>query len=288
MNATIQTRTFSFFAKCFHFAGVLLLCLCISAVTLKGQGIQVAPLLLRTFLLPGESRVETVTITNSTDEDLLFAVAKTDWDARDNGSVEVLDLGMIASSLCDWFAFEYEEFEVKAGTSEELELSIRRPEDAPNAAYWGGFFVEPLEVLSEGREEQGVGFRMKVVFVVLILQSDPKITERSGRLTAMEVEVGDSQADGQRTATISTALANTCQNMLQTNVRFEIRGATGDVVATHELEDRVVLPNHERVFIATFVADDWPPGQYIALAIIDYGGETLIGGQWPFEIPEKE
>jgi len=104
----------------------------------------------------------------------------------------------------------------------------------------------------------------------------------------MDVQLVDSQADGERTATVSTTLANTCQNMLRTDVRFEVRDAAGDVVATQEVKDRVVLPNHERIFTSKFISDDWPPGQYIALVIIDYGGETLSGGQWPFEIPEEE
>jgi len=117
-----EGRSPSFWTRCFHVATVAILCLCSSAVTLRGQSIYVSPLILRTSLLPGESTMKIVSIKNNTDRNLLFTVAKKDWDAMDDGQVEVLDPGTIASSLCDWFILEEEEFEVKAGASEELEL----------------------------------------------------------------------------------------------------------------------------------------------------------------------
>ena len=78
-----------------------------------------------------------------------------------------------------------------------------------------------------------------------------------------------------------------CLNILKVDIRFEVRDMTGDTVAYQEIHDRVVLPESKRIFTAKFPADDWPPGQYLALVIVDYGGETLTGGQWPFEIPEE-
>ena len=287
MNVNDQTRSQFSWDRLLSVAAVFIACVCLCAVPLRGQGILISPLIVYTSLLPGESRTVIITVYNDTNADLLFIVTKKDWDARHDGSVEVLEPGTIASSLCDWFTFDKQEFEVKAGATEELVLSITRPEDALEAAYWGGFSIEPVGEISEVRLEEGVGFKVKAVFVGVILQSDPTVVERSGRITAMDVQVADSQPEGERTVAVSATVANTCRNILRTDVRFEVRDVSGNVVATQELKDRAVLPNHARIFTASFTADDWPPGQYLALVIVDYGGETLTGGQWPFEIPEE-
>lgn len=249
-----------------------------------GQGFMVQPMQIEISLAPGETYREEIVVTNLSEKDVQIQITKNDFAMKQDGTLEILKPGTSSLSLAGWLSLPSEELVVKAGRTESISLSITRPEDSSPKAYWGYLFVQNIEPITT-KGNIGVKFR----FAIRILQIDPILQQR-GIVTAMQVELKEAEEGNSRTAVVFTTLANTCLNILKADVHFEIRDMTGTTVATHELKDRVVLPEHERrrTFSAEFPADDWPPGQYIALAIIDYGGETLSGGQWPFEIPEEE
>jgi hypothetical protein len=180
-----------------------------------------------------------------------------------------------------------EEVVVKGGETESVSLSITRPRDDSPLARWGYLIIESAEPFGIVGTE-GVGVGVKLRFAVSILQREPTIVEKEGHVRAMEVKLIKSGEESSRTALVSSAFVNTCKNILGIDVLFQVRDERGKTIATHEIRNQWVLPEHKRSFIVKFPAEEWLPGQYIALAIIDYGGETLTGGQWGFEIPEEE
>ena len=253
---------------------------------LYGQGVRISPLIIEVSLNPGEIWTETITIENSTDEDLLVELVKADFDMLESGAMQFLEAGSSASSLTDWLSLPKGELVVKAGETKGVSLSISRPEDDSAACpRWGAIIIQVPGLARTIKPEQGPSIAVNIRYAVPILQWEPMLAEKSGRLVNMDTQFVESQEGKLQAVVVSATFVNSCENILKVDVRFEVRNETGDTVATDEIKDRVVLPGHRRIFTTRFSVDDWPPGRYLALAILDYGGETLTGGQWPFGIP---
>ncbi len=268
----------------------LWLCICLigiiftSAGPVFAQGFMVSPMLIEIPLAPGETYTGIVEIRNTSEETIQVRISNADFTVRENGTLEVLEAGTSSSSLANWLSLSTEELTVKAQETERVSLSIARPQDDAPLPHWGCLIVERVEPdVAVGAEEAVIGIKFR--FLVTILQRDLTITQKLGNVAAMEVKVKEPDEESPRTVTVSARFANTCLDILDVNVHFEVRDMTGTAIASEEIENRKVLPEHKRVFTAGFSAEEWPPGQYIALAIIDYGGDTLTGGQWGFAIP---
>ena len=260
------------------------------AVNLQGQGITINPIVIDLALAPGELHTAILEIGNLSDKDVGIRIFAHDLSMDETGSFVVLEPGTSSSSLTDWLSLPMEDLVVKGGETEHFSISIIRPEEnASNQARWGCLVIETTDIIGTV-ESEGMSLGIKVRFVVGILQNDPALlTEKKGSVTAMNVEVVESEEESARTVAVSATFANNCPNILKAHVSFEVRDMTGATIATDEiLGGRTVLPGYRKPFTVWFAADTWIPGQYIALAIIDYGGETLAGGQWGFEIPEEE
>jgi len=151
-------------------------------------------------------------------------------------------------------------------------------------ARWGCLMIESMEAITT----TAAGMGIKVRFAIGIFQTEPLFTEIAGRVSDMQVTVEQEEAGQGGNVTILLAFANTSNNILKADVHFEIRDETGAIIADRDQQGKVVLPERTRSFSTSFPAGNWSPGHYLALAIIDYGGENRVGGQWRFQIPEKE
>lgn len=261
--------------------------ICLLAANLHAQGITVKPMLIDISLAPGETHTEVIEIGNTAEEDLRVMISKADFTITEGGGIDLLEAGASPSSLADRFSLSTEELVVKAGEIGRVSLSFVFPEDAPAAPLWGCLIVETAEPIGTmGTGDTSIGVRVK--FLVLIFQRDSRIVQKEGHVTAMKVEIIEPEEGDSRTVAVATTFNNTCLDILKTDILFEIRDMTGATIATDEIKDRRVLPGYKRSFTKRFPAEEWQSGQYIALAIIDYGGETLAGGQWGFEVPEEE
>lgn len=67
--------------------------------------------------------------------------------------------------------------------------------------------------------------------------------------------------------------------------RLEIHTLTGEVLDRIEVEPFSILPAHERVVAVPFDTE-LQPGPYLAVPVLDFGGDYLVGGQAAFTVPE--
>lgn len=276
---------------------ILLLCLilggaALASASLEGQGIKVTPMLIEISLAPGESYKQIIRLTNSAEETVTVLIGKTDFAIMQDGVLDLLEAGSLPTSLTSWFSLPTNEITVEGGETETLALSITRPPDSSPLARWSAIDIQSAGPIALLDNEGGISIATYVKFVVAILQSDPEIITRSGYVTAMDVEIVESDEcpgcpDWYRTVTLSATFSSRCDNILMTDVRFEIKDETGETMVAQVMTHKPILPRHNRIFRAAFSANDWPPGQYIALTIVDYGGDNPVGGQRPFEIPEE-
>ncbi len=66
--------------------------------------------------------------------------------------------------------------------------------------------------------------------------------------------------------------------------RAEIRTPAGDAIGATEVEAFSILPGHSRRMHVT-VAKQLPPGKYVIVPILDFGGSFLAGGQGLLTVP---
>jgi len=255
----------------------------LSAQPEKAPGFMVRPVYIELFLAPGETQVEMIEIENGTEKQMPVAIATLDFDKKGDHT-QILDVNTLDSSIASWVSFPSPELILGPGELGEFPLSITRPEGDPPRCRWGYLVVEPLEPLGES----GAGIPLKVRFLVTIVQFDPLLQDRSAAITGMDAEVESLGNDAERRLLLSTRFANTCEAVLKLEIRCEIRDSTGSSVASKKMIDMLALPGRERVFSIEIPVENLPSGEYMALTIIDYGGDNPVGGQWPFEIPEEE
>ncbi len=77
---------------------------------------------------------------------------------------------------------------------------------------------------------------------------------------------------------------NEGQAPLRPQGRVELRSMTGDVLGTATLDAFSTLPAHTRRISVDF-SSHLPRGQYLAVPILDFGGDYLVGGQGRFTVP---
>jgi len=66
----------------------------------------------------------------------------------------------------------------------------------------------------------------------------------------------------------------------------EIRDATGRPVTERPIDAFSVLPDREREISVAVAGTDLPPGRYLAVPILDWGGEYLAGTQIDFRVED--
>jgi len=249
----------------------------------KAPGIMVRPVYIELSLAPGETRVETIAIENDTDRPMPVAIEIVDFDMKGD-EMQILPANTLDSSIAGWLSLPSRELILEPGELEEFPLSITRPEDDPPGCRWGFLVVETLEPLNEMGPAM---IRVKARFLVTLVQFDPLVQDRSGAITGMDVRTENVGDGGSGKVIVSTKFANICEAVLKLQIRCEIRGSTGNCIANKKKSGVLAFPGRERVFSIEIPVKDLSPGEYVALTIIDYGGDNPVGGQWRFEIPEE-
>jgi hypothetical protein len=165
----------------------------------------------------------------------------------------------------------------------DLPRYTTRPEESRYVVYRidhpSSFFAEGSGVtpVAETTGELQTSINVKVRYGIKVFQHDPSATKR-GQITGMELL-------GTRPLKIKVAFANTGDGVLwQVSGRVEIRDDTGATVRTLEIEEFTVLPGGERELVLEDEGARLAAGDYIALAIIDFGGDYLVGHQLQFKI----
>lgn len=259
------------------------------SVELQGQGFFVRPMRVEVSLAPGETVTRQLLIENRSEQDQIFVIQKADLAVDERGALKFLQFRTSHSSFGDRLSMSAEELLVEAGETGTITLTFSSPEDDDPQPRWGCLFVESAGPIGEVEIEEGASLGLKIRFAITLLQFDATKNEKSGGVTAMNSEISEpEEAESLREVVIYATFCNGCDNILKADARFEIRDVTGATLVQDEITDRWVLPRSQRAFSASFSAQDWLPGPYIALVIIDYGGETLTGGQLSFEIPKEE
>ncbi|MEJ2185180.1 MAG: hypothetical protein P8Z36_04495 [Gemmatimonadota bacterium] len=144
-----------------------------------------------------------------------------------------------------------------------------RLDPAPTAC-WSVVFAE-----SGKRAADGITVAQRIAVKVY---GSSRTGVRSGEVAAVEVL---------KTPSLHAKVdfSNTGDRALVVKGHLEVRTVAGEVVATAPVVDFSVLPGRHRV-IDVAMPKDLKAGRYLAIPILDFGGDFLAAGQALFEVPD--
>jgi hypothetical protein len=251
-----------------------------STITLDRLGDRIA-------LAPGATYAGSFRVLNPSEIAKEVVISVQDFAFYEEGGVNVLDPGSLGeASLADEIRFSPERVLIEPGGEAVVGYEFTVPKSS-GGPHWAGLLVREAESASEAEDKpsEGMGFIMNVriqyLFMVIQMCAED-CPQKEARLSALDVDGIVNEETGARSVVTSATVENTSDRVLSCTGYVEIRGPTGESIARQEISQFTMLPGAIRIMKRGFDEDLFGDDQYVVIYVIDFGGESLIGGQWGF------
>ncbi|MDP9204289.1 MAG: fimbria/pilus periplasmic chaperone [Gemmatimonadota bacterium] len=272
---------------------VLALCVVIGVAFSQSASAQllVDPLEV-TLLTAGTNRVSgSFSLANTSDKPVQATITRQDWDRVENGDNRFLPAGTSGTSCGTMLSVSPLSIRIEPHSSRIIRLGVQNAA-AVTKECWDIFFIEevPQRASVSGNSLQYI-FRTGVKVYV----APPGLT-RDGAVEAMGVEdvavpaAASSTSAAKATATasatkkkqISIRFHNTGGMHLLGKGRLEFRRLDNSLAMQVPIAEFPTLPGATRKVMVD-VPSGLAPGDYVILALIDFGGAELVAGQIDFQ-----
>ena len=256
-------------------------------IALDSSGLRVSPVEIDVTMTTSSEASFALEVTNDEDEELAINVQLCDWfrDLEGN-NLFCEDAPNVERSSIDWLSVTPTQFSLEPGASEEVRYTISTPAssangDALDGSYWTAMMIEtaPAASAAEGTSEIIVKRRFGI-----------KVYTQIAGTGTLQGQVGNLESHGLNPLWISYDFENLGSlNMRDVTGRIEVRDTTGETVESIEIESFPILPDYVHRFSSTSarkLGDMLAPGNYVLLAILDYGGDNQVGAQAMLRVPE--
>ena len=272
---------------------VLALCAVIGLVVSQSASAQllVDPLEV-TIVATGTNRVPaSFSVSNTSNEVVQATITRSDWDRAENGDNRFLAAGSTGTSCGANLSVSPLSIRVEPHTSRVIRLGIQSGAAVPKEC-WDIFFVEeiPRRASAKGNSLQYI-FRTGVKVYVA-----PPGLSRDGAVENMAIEdvpVPRTTASTTPATTVANVPAatkrqisvmfhNTGGTHLLAKGRLEFRRIDNSLAAQVAIPEFPTLPGATRKVMLDVPAG-LTPGDYVVLALIDFGGAELVAGQIDYQ-----
>ena len=272
---------------------VLALCAVIGAVVSQRASAQllVDPLEV-TILAAGTNRVAaSFSLANTSDKPVQATITRSDWDRLENGDNRFVTAGSTGTSCGATLGVSPLSIRVEPHGSRIIRLSVQ-PGTALTKECWEIVFVEevPQRASAEGNSLQYI-FRTGVKVYVA-----PPGLSRDGAVENMAVEDVPVPRTASSTTPVKTVASVPPATKRQISVRFhntgemhllgkgrlEFRRLDNSLAAQVPIPEFPTLPGATRKVMID-VPTDLAAGDYVVLALIDFGGSELVAGQIDYQ-----
>jgi hypothetical protein len=263
-------------------------------VSQRAQAQLLADPLEVTIIAPGTNRVATgFSLSNTSDSPVQATISRSDWDRVENGDNRFLPAGSSGMSCGAILSVSPLSVRIEPHTSRVVRLAVQT-----NAALthecWDIVFVEeiPQRSATKGNSLQYI-FRtgIKVYVAPPALSRDGAIEDmsivdapapkpRSSTTQAKQVSAGASPAAATRQ--IAIGFHNTGGMHLVAKGHLEFRRLDNSVAMQVPIAEFPTLPGAMRKVLVD-IPSDLPAGDYVVLALIDFGGAELVAGQIDYQ-----
>jgi Gram-negative pili assembly chaperone, N-terminal domain. len=241
-----------------------------------------------TLTSSGTNRVTaSFSLANASDVPVQATITRQDWDRLENGDNRFLPAGSTGSSCGSMLTASPVAVRVEPHTARVVRLAVQGAA-ALRKECWDIFFVEevPQRAAVRGNSLQYI-FRTGVKVYVA-----PSGLKRDGAVEDMSVETVPvkpapasttpasfpANAPGATKRQISITFQNTGENHLLAKGRLEFRRLDNSLATQVPIPDFPTLPGATRKVMIDVPAG-LAPGDYVVLALIDFGGAELVAGQ---------
>lgn len=208
---------------------------------------------------------ESLTVENQGDEPIEVRVYQSDYDRTEEGGHVYLEPGTHESSCRGRLQAFPDQLGVGPGQRGEIRLRL----ESAAAGCWGIVFVEKRTLTASG-----ITVAQRIAVKVL---ARPPGGAMEGRVRGVSVDT----AAG-RPAVVW--FANEGERVLDVEGEVEIRDLTGEILEVLDVEPFQVLPGRTRRVRVALEDVALAPGRYVLVAILDFGGDYLAGGQTLLEV----
>ncbi|HJP85852.1 MAG TPA: fimbria/pilus periplasmic chaperone [Gemmatimonadaceae bacterium] len=241
-----------------------------------------------TILTAGSDRVaSSFSLTNTTDAPVQATISRSDWDRVENGDNRFLPAGSTGASCGQMLSVSPLSVRIEPHASRVVRLAVQSSA-ALTRECWDIVFIEevPQRSTTNGNSLQYI-FRTGVKVYVA-----PPGLSRDGAVEDMQIV--DAQAKPANTARPASTAGTAAKK--QVAIRFHNTGGMHLVAKGHlefrrldnslarqvPVEEFPTLPGATRRVLVDIPAD-LPPGDYVVLALIDFGGAELVAGQIDYQ-----
>ena len=242
-----------------------------------------------TMVTAGNGRVSaSFSLSNTTDKPVQATITRSDWDRAENGDNRFLPVGTSGTSCGAMLTVSPLSIRVEPHASRIIRLALQDAA-AVRKECWDIFFVEevPQRAAVRGNSLQYI-FRTGVKVYVA-----PPGLPRDGAVEAMTVEdvavtPAVSSTPASRTSApatkkqIAIRFHNTGGVHLLAKGRLEFRRLDNSLAAEAPIAEFPTLPGATRKVMVD-APSGLAPGDYVVLALIDFGGAELVAGQIDFQ-----
>jgi len=202
-----------------------------------------------------------------------------DWQRGPQGQLVFGQAGTHERSSANWITVLPQQFDLLVGEDQVVTFTLSVPQENVGGTYWTGLalVITPINTKSSSSSVEV----QTNLFVKIIETVSGSSLDKNGQLRAV-------RHLGFNPFVAEVEFLNT-GNVLLKDVRgrVEIRNIQGKTIRSLPIENFDVLPGdlrRVRAFDRTEGHQVLPPGKYIALVILDFGGAFQLGGQLVFSI----
>jgi hypothetical protein len=245
-----------------------------------------------TMITTGASRVgASFSLANTSDNPVQATISRQDWDRAENGDNRFLPAGTSGASCGEMLTVSPLSIRIDPHTTRVIRLGVQAAATLRKEC-WDIFFVEevPQRAPTRGNSLQYI-FRTGVKVYV----APPTLT-RDGAVEEMAVETVAVPPAVASTSSASTTPSASPTTKKQISVRFhntggmhllakgrlEFRRLDNSVATQVPIPEFPTLPGATRKLMIDVPAG-LAPGDYVVLALIDFGGSELVAGQIDYQ-----
>ena len=245
-----------------------------------------------TMITAGNTRVSaSFSLSNTTDAPVQATITRQDWDRVENGDNRFLPAGTSGTSCGAMLSASPLSIRIDPHTSRIIRLGAQNAA-ALSKECWDIFFVEevPQRASVKGNSLQYI-FRTGVKVYVA-----PPGLARDGAVESVGVEdvavtpaasptparLSVSAAPAATKRQISIRFHNTGNMHLLAKGRLEFRGLDNTLAMQVPIAEFPTLPGSTRKVMVD-VPSGLAPGDYVVLALVDFGGPELVAGQVDYQ-----
>lgn len=259
-----------------HIAQILFfLVILFSGVSANAQGISISPTRMFYNGTPGQTLVQTVTVTNGSSRPLTFNTSTKDWYRDETGEKIYVDPNTLPKSNSAWISTTEPLFTVEAGTSRDIPVTLQIPEQASSSNVTNSmlFFSQISQQADNYQGGVGIGIQVLFEFGIQVFNTPTTNTMQDLEFTAVD-DLGNITKNNTPYRRIGVKVKNQGNTISDALVEMELTDKNSGQEIKLSPVNISMLPDAEQLIHFDLAADT--KGSFAGVSFIKMSGTTDI------------